>query len=645
MSETVVPKIISDDAVWTDRRLLNVNHFEFAGIAYVPSCAEEHQARSHMVRERLLLCAGLKPMPDLSMGKVTVSEGKSYQDILIKGVSIESLPGLKLTGSLFVQKNITAPQPGIICPHGHWLHGRVHQDERGGVIKRCCELARLGFVVFAYDMIGYNDCNDLPHNWEGELRFKGDLAGISPFGLQTVNSRHAVDFLTSLPEVDPARIGCTGASGGASQSWFISALDDRIKAVAPVCMLSAHFMGGCGCEEGPLLRTTGLTSFDIVSALAPRPVLLPSVTGDWTNLNPDYEIPKLKEVYNLYNAAHLVENFHCTATHNYNQNTREHVYAWLVKQLKGIDCGMIIAEDPEVSPAPEMLWLEGKAPAEPDEKSAAEAYEKLAAHYACGVLDTGSDFIKWQRERALLLREILSSSAEIAAKDVVERVSPPTPWKVPGGLAAGRLVSRRMAGDVVPTVHITPDKEIDGQSVVLLAADRSYMEYFADADGAELIAAAMKKRRNLRLSELTGSGCRVGDLKRAIRNSARLGSAFNEPYFTMRVNDLLTVGTLLKERGFTAVQLMGEKSAALAVLAAGALTGMPVTVDLADIDDEVWRDELNYQPLIGRIGGLAGLLLLNIRPGSCFCRPQSKYAMLLKKYGAEISRSGLKSQF
>ena len=80
MAEDIVPDIISADARWTDRRLLIANHFEFAGAAYVPSTVEEHRSRSFAVRERLLLCAGLKPVPDLTMGNVTIFEGRSYQD-------------------------------------------------------------------------------------------------------------------------------------------------------------------------------------------------------------------------------------------------------------------------------------------------------------------------------------------------------------------------------------------------------------------------------------------------------------------------------------------------------------------------------------------------------------------------------------
>ena len=87
-------------------------------------------------------------------------------------------------------------------------------------------------------------------------------------------------------------------------------------------MLSAHFQGGCGCEEGSLLRLGGLGNFEILSCVAPRPVMLPSVMRDWTNLNPYYEIPKLKEIYKLYGAEDKVFHFHRDQEHNYDRITR-----------------------------------------------------------------------------------------------------------------------------------------------------------------------------------------------------------------------------------------------------------------------------------------------------------------------------------
>jgi len=171
-------------------------------------------------------------------------------------------------------------------------------------------LARLGFVVLSYDMVGYNDSCQVEHRWPPQVLRRPLLYGIGPFGLQLWNSIRAVDFVSSLPDVDPERIGCTGASGGATQTYYLALVDDRIRVAVPVCMMSAHYQGGCACEEAPLLHLGDLTTVDVVAALAPRPVLLPSVTQDWTNQNPEYEFPAVRAIYVLYGAEDRVANVH-----------------------------------------------------------------------------------------------------------------------------------------------------------------------------------------------------------------------------------------------------------------------------------------------------------------------------------------------
>src|SRR5207245_1406848 len=78
---------------------------------------------------------------------------------------------------------------------------------------RCAQLVRMGCVVFHYDMVGYADSQSISHS-TGFTDAEAQLRLQSFMGLQTFNSIRALDFLLSLPEVDPARIGVTGASGG-----------------------------------------------------------------------------------------------------------------------------------------------------------------------------------------------------------------------------------------------------------------------------------------------------------------------------------------------------------------------------------------------------------------------------------------------
>lgn len=101
-------------------------------------------------------------------------------------------------------------------------------------------LAQHGFVVFSSDAPMWGERGQK----EGPRRDKYDMIagnmmmyGIDLSAYMTYDDIRATDYLASLPEVDPKRIGCTGWSMGAYRTWMLSALSDRIKAGAAVCWM------------------------------------------------------------------------------------------------------------------------------------------------------------------------------------------------------------------------------------------------------------------------------------------------------------------------------------------------------------------------------------------------------------------------
>ena len=286
------------------------------------------EKRAAFLRQQIRVATGLVPMPEPTPLNANVFGKVEREDYTVEKVHFEPFPGFFTTGNLYRPKGKPGPFPGIVSPHGHWARGRLEDIERGSIPARCINFAKQGYVVFAYDMLGYNDSGkQIEHRYGGA---REGLWGLSAMGLQLLNGIRSIDFLERLPYVDNERIGCTGASGGGTQTFILTAVDERIKVSAPVNMISGTMQGGCLCENAPNLRLD-VSNIEIGALMAPRPLLIVSATGDWTVSTPTVEYPAIRSIYAHFNAEERVHHVQVDAEHNYNRESREAVYAWFAK--------------------------------------------------------------------------------------------------------------------------------------------------------------------------------------------------------------------------------------------------------------------------------------------------------------------------
>lgn len=307
------------------------------------------EKRAADLREQILVANGLLPLPERTELKAVIHGRIDRDEYTIEKVFFQSMPGHYVTGNLYRPKGKQGKLPAVLCPHGHWTGGRLSERKESeakreiaaGAEKtmqgamyhlqaRCAMLARMGCVVFFYDMVGYADSFAIPHR-HGFTDAQAELRLQTFMGLQTWNSIRALDFVTSLPEVDGSRIAVTGASGGGTQTMILCAIDPRPTVAFPAVMVSANMQGGCICENSSHLRV-GTNNIEFAAIFAPKPQGLTGAV-DWTRDIETRGQPELKAIYGLYGAQDKVKAWYRSFDHNYNQGSRELMYNWFNQHL------------------------------------------------------------------------------------------------------------------------------------------------------------------------------------------------------------------------------------------------------------------------------------------------------------------------
>lgn len=306
------------------------------------SDAEAHQKT---VRAKVMEVFGGLPnyRGRLNARTVGTLDGGTYR---IEKVLFESLPRYWVTGNLYLPKG-PGKFPAILYAIGHWNEGKPAAQ------RMAANLAMQGFVVLAFDPMGQGErfqgywsragvslvTPGVPQHW---------TAGTAAFLInQTLSSyfvwdgMRALDYLTSRPEVDPDRIGCTGCSGGGTQATYIAALDPRVKVAAPLCYMQSFevlFPGPIGDSEQspPGFLASGLDQTDYVELFAPKPWFIGSTKEDFftpAGAKPVFE--EARNFYELLGAQDRIKWVVGPGGHGTPIEIREGVYEWFNRWLNG----------------------------------------------------------------------------------------------------------------------------------------------------------------------------------------------------------------------------------------------------------------------------------------------------------------------
>jgi dienelactone hydrolase len=545
--------------------------------------------KAAFLRKQILSSAGLLPMPEKTPVHAEVFGRIDRGTYSVEKVLLETYPRFYLGGNLYRPLGKQGRFPGVVTPHGHWPYGRLENSALVSVPARAINLARQGFVVFTYDMVGYNDTNQFPHGDNGEHGVGGrreDLWSINTMGLQLWNSIRAVDFVTSLPDVDANRIAATGASGGGTQTFLLMAVDDRIKAAAPVNMISA-IMQGNDCEEAANLRV-GAFNVMFGAMMAPRPLLMVSATGDWTRNTPKEEFPAVQSIYRLLDAESNVESVQVDERHNYNQQSREAVYTFFGTRLAGTS-GHVAEQRYRIELPQDLLALFGRI--RPANAVSMERYvadriaearagiQKLEPHDDSSLAKARDAF----RDRLTYsMLTVLPRAGEVVSQNGET---------VPGGQRL--LLGRSGKGDRIPAVWLNggnTDRPI-GPTIVIHPAGLVWAVSSAHSQGG-LVKGILDRGGSV----LSIDAFQTGSAKATRDRKKRAFTVFNQTDDANRVQDILTAIAYVRNRtGAKSVNVIGLAAAGVWTYFARAIAGPGVglAADLShfrtDTDDEYLR--------------------------------------------------------
>lgn len=306
---------------------------------------EDWTTRRDEYRRQLREMLSLDPLPERTPLRPVVTGTFEHDDIVVEKLHFESRPGLYVTGNLYRPRKQEGPLPAIlyVCGHSKVKEGDVSFGNKTFYQHHGAWFARNGYVCLTVDTIQLGEIEGFHHGTYNLKQWWWNARGYTPAGVEAWNGIRGIDYLETRPEVDREKIGVTGRSGGGATSWWVAALDERVKVAVPVAGitdLENHVVDGvveghCDCMFP--VNTYRWDFAQIAALVAPRPLLISNTDKD--GIFPLEGVVRVHEkarrIYRLYGAD---KNLGLQITEGGHADTQElhiHAFRWFNRFLKG----------------------------------------------------------------------------------------------------------------------------------------------------------------------------------------------------------------------------------------------------------------------------------------------------------------------
>jgi dienelactone hydrolase len=296
-------------------------------------------------RRQLFEMLSLDPLPERTDLKAVVTGRVERDDFVVEKLHFQSRPGLYVTANLYLPKTIDKPCPTILylCGHGKVAKDGVSFGNKVHYQHHGIWFARHGYVCLVLDTLQLGEIEGTHHGTYRFDRWWWNARGYTPAGVEAWNCIRALDYLVTRKEVDAERIGATGRSGGGAYTWFVAALDDRVKVAVPVAGitdLENHVVDGvveghCDCMY--FVNTYRWDYPQMAALVAPRPLLISNTDKD--RIFPLEGVLRThRAVRRIYGLRGAEQNLGLHITEGPHADTQElytHAFVWFDRFLGG----------------------------------------------------------------------------------------------------------------------------------------------------------------------------------------------------------------------------------------------------------------------------------------------------------------------